>query len=100
MLGMAFNEDHNRIRKDNDCQNFAILRHIALNLLKHEKTSKHSIRAKRMLTCWKKEYLLKVLLASRNFQFRCVCPVPYSESTFIKSILMLQLSFTQFVNTF
>jgi predicted transposase YbfD/YdcC len=60
-LDMAFDEDHSRIRKDNGPQNFAILRHIALNLLKHEKTSKHSIRAKRLLACWKEDYLLKVL---------------------------------------
>jgi hypothetical protein len=58
---MAFDEDHCRVRKDNGPENFAILRHIALNLLKQEKTSKRSINGKRLLAGWKEDYLLKVL---------------------------------------
>ncbi len=38
VLDIAFNEDHHRLRKDNGPANFAVLRHIALNLLKQEKT--------------------------------------------------------------
>jgi predicted transposase YbfD/YdcC len=60
-LDMAFDEDHCRVRKDNGPENFAILRHIALNLLKQEKTSKRSINGKRLLAGWKEDYLLKVL---------------------------------------
>ena len=37
VLDIAFDEDHCRVRKDNGPENFAILRHIALNLLKQEK---------------------------------------------------------------
>jgi predicted transposase YbfD/YdcC len=33
-LDVAFREDESRIRRGNGPQNFAILRHIALNLLK------------------------------------------------------------------
>jgi predicted transposase YbfD/YdcC len=40
MLDIAFNEDHSRIRKDHAPQNFAILCHMALNLLKQEHTVK------------------------------------------------------------
>jgi hypothetical protein len=62
VLDIAFAEDHCRVRKDNGQENFAILRHIALNLLKLEKTSKRrSIRGKRLLAAWDNPYLLKVL---------------------------------------
>lgn len=61
ILDIAFDEDHCRVRKDNGPENFAILRHIALNLLKQEKTSKHSIRTKRLQAAWDENYLLKVL---------------------------------------
>jgi predicted transposase YbfD/YdcC len=60
-LDIAFDEDQCRVRKDNGPENFAILRHIALNLLKQEKTSKHSIKAKRLQAGWDDAYLLKVL---------------------------------------
>jgi predicted transposase YbfD/YdcC len=60
-LDMAFDEDHCRVRKDNGPENFAILRHIALNLLKQEKTSNRSINGKRLLAGWKEDYLLNVL---------------------------------------
>lgn len=60
-LDIAFDEDQCRVRKDNGPENFAILRHIALNLLRQEKTSKHSIKAKRLQAGWDDVYLLKVL---------------------------------------
>lgn len=61
ILDVAFNEDKSRIRKDNGPQNFAVLRHIALNLLKQEKTSKIGTKAKRLKAGWDNKYLLKVL---------------------------------------
>jgi predicted transposase YbfD/YdcC len=61
VLDIAFNEDHSRVRKDNAPHNFAILRHMALNLLKNEKTAKGGIKAKRLQCGWNMDYLLKVL---------------------------------------
>jgi len=61
VLDIAFNEDRSRVRKDNAPQNFAILRHMALNLLKQEKTAKGGIKAKRLQCGWNVDYLLKVL---------------------------------------
>jgi predicted transposase YbfD/YdcC len=61
ILDVAFREDDCRIRKENGPQNFAILRHIALNLLKQENTAKCGIQAKRLKAAWDQKYLLKVL---------------------------------------
>ena len=63
VLDITFREDDSRVRKGNGPQNFAVLRHIALNLLRQENTRQISIRAKRRLAGWNNDYLLKVLLA-------------------------------------
>jgi|SRR6185503_15654578 len=65
VLDVALNEDHSRVRKNQAPENFAVLRHIALNLLKQEKTAKGGIHAKQLQAAWKEDYLVKVL-ASGN----------------------------------
>ena len=42
----------------------AIIRHIALNLLKQDKTKKGSIRNKRNRAGWDNDYLLSLLIKS------------------------------------
>lgn len=61
VLDIAFREDESRLRKDNGAENMAILRHLALNLIKQEKTSKGSVKAKRLRAGWDNDYLLKIL---------------------------------------
>ncbi|MFP4705393.1 MAG: ISAs1 family transposase, partial [Spirochaetaceae bacterium] len=63
VLDLAFREDECRKRKDNSAENFAILRHITLNLLKQEKTCKRSIAGKRLLAGWDTNYMEKVLFS-------------------------------------
>jgi predicted transposase YbfD/YdcC len=65
VLDVALNEDRSRVRKDQSPENLAVLRHIALNLLKQEKTAKGGIRVKQFQAALKEDYLLKVL-ASGN----------------------------------
>ena len=61
VLDVSFNEDDSRIRKDNAPENLAIIRHIALNLLKKEKTLTVGIKNKRKNAGWDDKYLIKVL---------------------------------------
>jgi predicted transposase YbfD/YdcC len=63
VLDVALNEDHSRVRKDQAPENLAVLRHIALNLLKQEKTTKGGVRAKQLQAAWNQDYLLKILAA-------------------------------------
>ncbi len=61
VLDVAFREDDCRLRKGNGAQNFAVLRHIALNLPRREKTAKCSIHSKRLKAGWDNDYLFKIL---------------------------------------
>jgi predicted transposase YbfD/YdcC len=61
VLDVTFREDESRIRKDNAPENFAVLRHIALNMIKRETTLKKSIKSKRLRAGWDNAFLLKVL---------------------------------------
>lgn len=64
VLDVAFREDDSRIRVGNAAENMAVLRHMALNLLKSESTLKRGIKGKRLKAGWENDYLLKVLRAS------------------------------------
>lgn len=66
-IDLAFDEDRCRVRKDHGPENFAILRHIALNLLKQEQTCKRSIKGKRLMAGWREDYLINVLSGLPQF---------------------------------
>jgi predicted transposase YbfD/YdcC len=61
VLDIAFREDESRIRTGHADHNLAVLRHLALNLLRQEKTANFGIKAKRLKVGWCTEYLVKVL---------------------------------------
>lgn len=61
VLDLAFREDESRVRTGHAAENLAVLRHIALNLLRYEPTAKVGIKAKRLMCGWDETYLAKVL---------------------------------------
>jgi predicted transposase YbfD/YdcC len=63
VLDVVFREDDCRIRAGNAAENFAVMRHLSLNLFKSLKDSKLSIKIRRMSAAWNPDFLLKVLLA-------------------------------------
>ena len=60
VLDVTFREDEARIRKDNSPQNFAVLRHIALNILKQD-ASKGSLKQKRYRAALDDAFLFQLL---------------------------------------
>ena len=65
-LDVSFNEDHNRTRTGNAAENLPIVRRIALNLLKADKTVKAGIVTKRKKAGWDHGYLATLLNYSKN----------------------------------
>jgi predicted transposase YbfD/YdcC len=63
ILDVAMREDLSRIRKDNAPANFAVLRHIAVNILRQNKSKKIGIRAKQFVASMDEAYLDEVLAA-------------------------------------
>ncbi len=60
-LDVTFREDHSRLRRGHGPENVAVVRHIALNLLRQD-PSKKSVPRKRLACALDTDYLLKVLL--------------------------------------
>lgn len=74
VLDVAFDEDHSRVRKNNAPENMAMLRHVALNLLKNDNTTKKvGIKTRRKKAGWSNEYLAH-LLGIRNSGYNPVRP--------------------------
>jgi predicted transposase YbfD/YdcC len=63
-LDVTFREDQSRLRTGHGAENFAVLRHIALNLLRQEPSPK-SLPRKRLACALNPDYLLKVLLGEQ-----------------------------------
>ena len=61
VLDVTFHEDQSRIRAGHAAENFAVLRHIALNLLRQATTKRQSIKGRRLKAAWDPDYLLQVL---------------------------------------
>ncbi|MEO5368358.1 MAG: ISAs1 family transposase [Magnetococcus sp. WYHC-3] len=60
VLDVVFNEDQNRSRKDNSPKNLAVLRHMAMNIVRKE-SSKGSMRVKLKRAGWNNDFLATLL---------------------------------------
>jgi predicted transposase YbfD/YdcC len=60
-LDVTFREDHNQTRTGFAAENLALIRRLALMLLKRETSVKVGLQAKRLRAGWHNDYLLKVL---------------------------------------
>jgi predicted transposase YbfD/YdcC len=63
-LDMSFGEDRSRIRKGYADANFAVVRRMALSLLKNEKSQKVGVKTKRLTAGWNDDYLEQVLFGT------------------------------------
>ncbi len=61
VLDVSFDEDACRIRRASAAHNMALLRHLALNLLSKDSSSKRGIAARRKKAAWDQTYLIKLL---------------------------------------
>lgn len=62
-LDVSFNEDKNRVRKDNGAENMNVMRKLSLQCLK-KMTDKTSVKGRRLKAGWKDDYLFQVLESS------------------------------------
>ena len=61
VLDVTFREDECRVRDRTAAANFAMLRKIALNLIKQDSTAKTSLKARRKKAAWDNEYMAQVI---------------------------------------
>jgi predicted transposase YbfD/YdcC len=61
VLDMQMREDESRIRTDHAPANMAVLRHIALNVIRSDKTRRVGVKASRLKAGWDDSYMKKLL---------------------------------------
>jgi predicted transposase YbfD/YdcC len=61
VLDVTFHEDDSRVRVGHGPENFAILRHVALNLLRQERSTRGSVATKRFRAALNDTYLRSIL---------------------------------------
>ncbi len=65
VLDVVFREDESRVRIGHAAENFALLRRMALALIKKDKTSKDSLKGKRFSAGLSNEYLERILFQNQ-----------------------------------
>jgi hypothetical protein len=61
VLDVGFREDESRLRDRNAAANLAVIRKIAINLVKADKTLKGSIKGRRKAAGWDNDYMQKII---------------------------------------
>jgi predicted transposase YbfD/YdcC len=85
VLDIAFDEDHSRTRKGHAAENLASIRHVALNLLKQEKTAKVGMPLKSVTHC-------RAYHAEGLRKMRLPCPTLLTPFTMSGRAVMLDFS--------
>jgi predicted transposase YbfD/YdcC len=60
-LDVSFGEDKSRKRDRNAAENYSVILRMALNIIKNEKSTRRSVKGKRLKAGWDNEYLMKLL---------------------------------------
>ena len=60
-MDVDFGKDQSRKRAGYAAENFSLLTRIALNLIRKDKSTKGSVRGKRLQAAWDDEFLWKLL---------------------------------------
>jgi hypothetical protein len=60
VLDMTFVEDRSRVRVRHAAENLAVLRHLALNLMRRVSNKRVSLKARRLAAGWEPDYLLQI----------------------------------------
>ena len=61
VLDVGFGEDRSRVRERTAARNLAVLRRIALDLLRADTSTKASLKGKRKTAAWNDAYMTKLL---------------------------------------
>jgi len=61
VLDITFGEDKSRLRRGHGAENFAVLRHFALNMLRLDKSRRGSVKKKRLMAAWNPDFLQTLL---------------------------------------
>jgi hypothetical protein len=69
-LDVTFKEDLSRLRAGHSTMNMAIVRHFALNLVRHAK-AKRALKRRRKVASWNPRYLLGILQHSPGVWSPC-----------------------------
>lgn len=64
VLDVVFREDASRIRKDFGPENMALVRHVFYNLLKQDKSTKLSMRQKKLKAEWSHDYAMSLVFGN------------------------------------
>ena len=66
VLDVTFDEDLSRIRVGHAAENFAVVRHVAVNMLRAAPVGKKSLALRRKRCGWDRDYLLTVLAGAKE----------------------------------
>ena len=62
ILDVQFGEDGSRVRNADAAQNLNVIRKVAVDLLRRDRTTRHTFKKKRQIMMWKDEMLQHIII--------------------------------------